>query len=107
MTLIALVLLGSELDALRYSFAACLYNIAWNFTIPYQLAVLADADASGKAVVWAAPAALAGLAVGPSVAALVLGAGGLDAVLWSCAALCVGSLIGLTPGVVHRLATRV
>ena len=106
MTLIALLLLGSPLDPLRYAIAACLFNIAWNFTIPYQLAVLADADGSGKAVVWAAPAALAGLAVGPSVAAVVLGGGGLEAVLWLCAALCVGSLIGLTPGMRRRLATR-
>jgi hypothetical protein len=107
MTLTALVLLGSSLDAFRFSIAACLYNIAWNFTIPYQLAVLADADPSGKALVWAAPASLAGLAVGPSVAAVALGTGGLEAVLWLCAALIVGSLIGLTPGVVtRRVATR-
>ena len=87
-TLFALYLLGSSLTPLRFVLAACLFNAAWNLSVPYQLASIAAADPSGRVVGWAAPASLAGFAIGPPIAAFIMeAAGGLGGVLWSCAVL--------------------
>jgi hypothetical protein len=96
--LFALYLLGSPLTPLRFILAACLFNTAWNLSVPYQLASIAAADPSGRVVGWAAPASLAGFAIGPPIAALAMEvAGGLGGVLWSGAVLGTLSVLGFVP----------
>jgi predicted MFS family arabinose efflux permease len=97
MALIALALLSSSMDAIRFALAACLFNIAWNFSIPYQLSALAAVDSTGSVVGWAASASFAGLAIGPPIAAVALDAEGSVGVLWLSAGLCVLSLSGFVP----------
>jgi predicted MFS family arabinose efflux permease len=97
MSLAALYLLSSSLDSIRFVGAACLFNVAWNFIAPYQIASIAAADRSGRVVGWAASASLAGLAIGPLVAALALDAASFAGVLWLSAGLCILSFVGFIP----------
>lgn len=96
-TLIALSLLDSDLNAVRFTLGVCLFNMAWNFTIPYQLSTLSVVDPAGYAVSWAASTSLAGLAVGAPFAAGIYGINGFSGVLWSSGALCVLSVALLVP----------
>jgi predicted MFS family arabinose efflux permease len=93
----ASLLLSAPLTVARFGLAACLFSIAWNLNIPYQLSSIAAADKSGSVVGWAASVSLAGLAVGPPVAATTLEHTGLPGVIWLSAALCILSLICLMP----------
>lgn len=52
---------------------SCLF--AWNMTHPYLLAAMASFDRSGKLVVYAVAGQMVGLAIGPALAASVLGDG--------------------------------
>jgi predicted MFS family arabinose efflux permease len=105
LTLASLALLSSHLDAGRFAFAACLFNVAWNYTLPYQLSALSAADATGTAVAWAASASLAGLAVGPPIAAFAHEMQGFVGVLGLSAALCALSVSGFIPALAKKLPT--
>lgn len=104
-TLLALSLLGSRLDGSLFTLAACLFNVAWNFTIPYQLATLSRAGAASHTVAWAASISLCGLAVGPLVIAFAYRAQGFHGVLWLSGVLCVASVAALTPALTKKLTT--
>jgi predicted MFS family arabinose efflux permease len=97
MALTSLTLLSLPLDAVRFAVATCLFQVAWNFTIPYQLAVIAGADPTGRMVGWTAFASLAGSAIGPAIAAVALDAAGVVGVLWLGAAFCILSFCALIP----------
>ncbi|MGH9643601.1 MAG: MFS transporter [Terriglobales bacterium] len=106
LALISLALLNSTLNVPRFALAACLFNVAWNLSIPYQMAALAGVDASGKVVAWAASASLAGLAVGPPIAGAVLASRGTSGVLLTSATLYVVSVIALLPALTGPAARR-
>jgi predicted MFS family arabinose efflux permease len=84
----------------------CIYNFAWNFTQPVLLSAMARFDRRGKVVVYAVAAQMWGLAVGPSVAATVLGQGGLVAVIWLGMALFLASLVFVLPPVLAQRRGR-
>lgn len=94
---IALYLLGTGVSGARFTLGACLFNIAWNFSIPYQLAILSQNDSNQAALAWAAATSLAGLAIGPMVASVVFHPYGAHGVLWLCGALYAASVIALGP----------
>jgi len=71
--IIALGFLFGEFGALHYAIAVCVYNFAWNMTHPYLLAAMASFDRGGRLVVHAVGAQMLGLAVGPALAAWVVG----------------------------------
>ena len=89
----ALYLLGVSQGVVRFTSAACLFNSAWNFTIPYQLASIAGVDRSGYVTGWAAPVTAAGLAIGPFAATFAFRSGSLEGVLWLAAALGLLSMV--------------
>ena len=95
--LISLYMLGFSRTPLRFACAASLFNIAWNYCVPYQFASLAAVDRSGRLVSWAAGISTAGYAVGPMAAALAVTDAGFGNVLWLSAAFSVVSLFALFP----------
>jgi hypothetical protein len=97
MTLAALYLLGLSLDARRFVVAACLFQIGWNFSAPYQPALIAACDQSGRVVAWLAMSALAGWAAGLAAGAVAFQAAGFTGVLWLGATLSILSFVGFAP----------
>jgi hypothetical protein len=92
------------LGPVRFTCAACLFNIAWNFTVPFLFGTLSVVDRSGRAVGWAAPISFAGFSLGPVVAAMLLSAGSFALVLAFSAAVSVVSLLGFAPAWTKRPA---
>jgi hypothetical protein len=97
LTLVALYLLSSSLNSVRFISAASLFNFAWNLSTPYQYASIAASDQSGRVIGLAASASLAGLAIGPLMAALSLDSTHFVNILWWSAALCVLSYVAFVP----------
>jgi MFS family permease len=93
-SLASLYMLSSTLTSARFILAACLFNAAWNFSTPYQLASISAADRSGRVTGWTASASLAGFSMGPLIAAVALHAFNLSGVLGLSAALCTLSFAG-------------
>ncbi|MBT8079058.1 MAG: hypothetical protein KJO31_10830 [Gammaproteobacteria bacterium] len=96
---IAVYLLVGEIAPSRYWLAVCAFNFLWNLSMPYLLATLAEFDATGRIVVHGVSMQFIGYAVGPWLAALLLGVGGYDAVNFTAAALFVAAAVFLVPGV--------
>jgi predicted MFS family arabinose efflux permease len=78
----------------RYMISASLFNFAWNYTFPYQMGVLAQLDRQGSVAVISLLVQLAGLALGPALAALLLAGSGYDAIILACVA-CYGVSLAL------------
>ncbi len=70
-----------------------IYNFAWNLTHPYLLAAMASFDTTGKVVVYAVAMQMVGLALGPFLAATVVGDAQYDRVLLLGGALFVVSAV--------------
>lgn len=60
--------------------ALALYNFVFNYSLTYQYAVIAAADESGRCVAVAAAFQMAGGAMGPAIAALLVAPGSFLAV---------------------------
>lgn len=95
--LLCLGLLAAHDGALVYFASIALLALAWNVVNPFQLAILAGVDPSGKALALAATVTGAGLAAGPAAGALVIGIGGYRAILWLAALTAVSSVLLLLP----------
>lgn len=74
-SVVSLAFMFGSLTATVYAAAVCLFNFAWNMTHPYLLAAMASFDKTGKVVVYAVAGQMLGLAIGPALAASVLGDG--------------------------------
>jgi hypothetical protein len=85
----AALMLSGGTDALRFMVSACLFNFAWNFTFPYQMAILARFDRTGTIAVSSLLVQLGGLAIGPALAALLLVRASYEAMLAACTAMFV------------------
>ncbi len=81
-----------------YSIGVCLFNFLWNLTMPYLLASLSGYDANGRVVTIGVTLQMLGYAVGPAIAASLLGVGGYDLINTIAIALFVVSAILLIPG---------
>ena len=74
--LAAAILLSVQGTALRFAVGAILLNVGWNLAIPFMYASLADADPSGRFVVFSVSIQMAGAVIGAGIAgALVVGVG--------------------------------
>ena len=100
----AVYLLVGDLEVSRYWLAVCAFNFLWNLSMPYLLATLADFDASGRMVVHGVSMQFIGYAVGPWIAAQLLGAGGYDLVNFTAAVLFVLAGACLVPGLLVQRA---
>jgi len=83
---------------LLYTAGVCLFNFLWNLTMPYLMATLAGYDSKGKVVAMGVALQMLGYALGPAVAASLLGAGGYDLINSIAIGLFVFSALLLTPG---------
>ena len=70
--LFAALLLIGDVNPLKFALALVSFNIAWNFGIPYFLAITGRADASGRALALAPAAMTLGAAGGPALAGNLL-----------------------------------
>lgn len=91
--------LVGDIDSQRFWIAVCGFNFLWNLSMPYLLATLADFDSRGKMVVHGVSMQFIGYAVGPFIAARLLGIGGFDSVNTAAAVAFVAAAILLIPGV--------
>jgi predicted MFS family arabinose efflux permease len=87
----ALLLLG-KVALLAFGLSAVLYNIAWNLSLTYQYSVVNAVDDTGVGVAAAPAFHSAGAAVGPAVAAVLIGPGHQVIVIWL---VCFGVLASL------------
>jgi predicted MFS family arabinose efflux permease len=78
---VPLAFLFGQFSALQYAVVVCVYNFAWNMTHPYLLAAMASFDRGGRLVVHAVGAQMLGLAIGPALAAGLIGDQDYSAVL--------------------------
>ncbi len=79
--ILPLLFLYDRFSALQYGVVVSVYNFAWNLTHPYLLAAIASFDRGGRLVVHAVGAQMLGLAIGPAIAATVVGANDYGRVL--------------------------
>jgi predicted MFS family arabinose efflux permease len=101
----ALGAFGVRLDLVAFALAACTFNFAWNFVIPFQLEIIAAADADGGVIGWAAPASFGGLALGPALAGLLLETSGLTSIMVLSGVLLLVSAAALV-GIARGMSTR-
>ena len=71
-----LLLSVGTITAVKFTLALIAFNIAWNFGIPYLLAVASKADASGRGFALAPAAMSVGAAFGPAIGGNALSAFG-------------------------------
>jgi predicted MFS family arabinose efflux permease len=65
-----------------YALAACLFNAAWYFCLPYLTAVIANIDSNGRLLIGVAIVFPASLALGPALATYLLTGASYSPVLW-------------------------
>ena len=65
-----------------YIIAACLFNAAWYFCLPYLSAIIANIDTDGRLVIGLAVVFPSALAAGPALATWALAGAGYGPVLW-------------------------
>lgn len=76
----SMLLIGGA-GPLGYAISASLFNFAWNFSFPYQMGLLSRFDSQGSVAVTSLIVQLAGLALGPAVAAVLLRDADYDSIL--------------------------
>ncbi len=69
---VALLLLSGELSRNAFLVGVMLFAFAWNFPVPYQLAITVSLDVSGRLVVLFLSAVKLGYAAGPVIAAQLI-----------------------------------
>lgn len=77
----------------QYFLAIGLLTLAWNFSVPLNLALVAKADLSGGRVIYAATLSNVGLAFGPAAAATFITQGNLLPVLYVTGAFAILSVL--------------
>ena len=65
-----------------YIIAACLFNAAWYFCLPFLTGIIANIDSNGRMLVGLAVVFPSSLAAGPALATYVLNDAGYSPVLW-------------------------
>ncbi|MGI9229755.1 MAG: MFS transporter [Gammaproteobacteria bacterium] len=76
-----------------YALAACLFNAAFAFTLPFLIALIASMDAVGRFVILTVPAIAFGNILGPAIAGDLIGSHGYDGVM--ILAICTTVLTGV------------
>jgi predicted MFS family arabinose efflux permease len=69
----ALLLLDGSITAMTFAVSACVFAFFWNHTHPYLLSAISSLDRTGRLVVYATVAQMCGVAIGPALAARLLG----------------------------------
>ena len=77
-TAIGIYLLVGDIALFHFALGVCLFNFLWNVSMPYLLATLASFDRRGKVVIYGICMQTLGYAVGPFIAATILGRSSYD-----------------------------
>jgi len=93
--------LVGDIGGAEYWIAVCAFNFLWNLSMPYLLATLADFDNKGRMVVHGVSMQFIGYAVGPAIAAQLLGFG-YNVINTTAALLFVAAALLLLPGVLAQ-----
>lgn len=72
---VSLYFIVGEFSFLVFAATTFVYNFAWNMTHPFLMAAMASFDLRGRVVVYAVAMQMVGLAIGPALAAAVIGDG--------------------------------
>ncbi|MCG8369441.1 MAG: hypothetical protein MJA32_02875 [Proteobacteria bacterium] len=89
----ALLILANELSWVSFVVAVTLFNISWNFALPFLLGAIAAHDHSGRFTVLLIAAQGLGVAVGPVIAGVLSEVVGYAAICYFAIAACVGSVV--------------
>ena len=68
---IGMILLAQFQTVLLYLVASCIFSFGWNYIMPYQMAIIGEADTSGRLIVLIAVALTLGGAFGPVLTGVV------------------------------------
>jgi len=93
--------LVGDIGGAEYWIGVCGFNFLWNLSMPYLLATLADFDLKGRMVVHGVSMQFIGYAVGPAIAARLLGFG-YDVINTTAAILFIAAALLLLPGVMAQ-----
>ena len=85
---VALYALSTQLVWSTFLVAAILFNVSWNFALPFLLGAIAARDPSGRFTVLIVAAQGLGVAVGPIIAGILISGAGLVAVSYFGIAAC-------------------
>ncbi len=99
---VCLSFLTGQFSFLKFALTVGIYNFAWNLTHPFLLAAMASFDRRGRVVVYAVAMQMAGLAIGPGLAAAAIGEGSMQPVLSMGAVFFVLSLVLILPPVIAQ-----
>ena len=106
--LIALLLLVGELSGTAFFFGVMLFAFAWNFPVPYQLAITVSMDVSGRLVVLFLSAVKLGYAAAPVIAAqlILMGQSFTPVIVLSASVFLTSALIFVSLGKLKAPAER-
>ena len=93
--------LVGDIGGAEFWIGVCGFNFLWNLSMPYLLATLADFDLRGRMVAHGVSMQFIGYAVGPAIAAQLLGFG-YDLINTTAAILFVAAALLLLPGVMAQ-----
>ena len=101
-TAIGIYLLVGKIALFHFALGVCLFNFLWNVSMPYLLATMASFDRRGKVVIYGICMQTAGYAIGPFIAATILGIGSYEQVYTVAILLFIASAIALLPGLIAQ-----
>ena len=101
-TAIGISMLVGEIALVHFVLGVCLFNFLWNLSMPYLLATLASFDRRGRVVIYGIFMQTAGFAMGPFIAATILGRSSYDHVYIVATLLFITSAIVLLPGLLAQ-----
>jgi MFS family permease len=95
---IGISLILGQPTLVNFAVGACLFNLLWNVTQPYLVAMLAAYDSDNKLVIQGVAMQMIGYSVGPTLAALLLNLGSYSGVNKIAIGLFAGSALIITIG---------
>ncbi|MFT7461099.1 MAG: MFS family permease, partial [Planctomycetota bacterium] len=101
-TAIGIYILVGKIAFIHYTLGVCIFNFLWNVSMPYLLATLADFDQTGKVVIYGISMQTIGYAIGPFIAATILGQSNYNNVYLAATILFIASAILLIPGLLAQ-----
>jgi len=101
-TAIGIYILVGDIALFHFALGVCLFNFLWNVSMPYLLATMASFDRRGKVVIYGIAIQTIGFAIGPFIAATILGRSSYDHVYTVAAILFLASAVVLVPGLIAQ-----
>lgn len=99
---LSVYILVGDIDNKIFWIGVCGFNLLWNMTMPYILAMMADFDHRGRIVVHGVSMQFLGFAIGPFVAAQLVLKGGYDLANMTAVALFVVAAVLIAPGIIAQ-----